>query len=128
MLASTPVLAVTYSNPIQASLARCEQLAGREKDRCESIHRRVQRLRLRQTANTYDRGNTMREQRVLRTTTQSSNIRRINEYDMNRLRRYDTNGVNPRRLIRRRDEEARSKCDDLEGTESTSASAQTGEH
>ena len=117
MLSASPAFALVYNNPIQASMARCNELAGREKDRCETIHRRVERLRLRQTANTYDRGNTLREQRILRPTTQPTSIRRTNQPNLSRLRRHDRDGGNARRLINRRDAEARAQCRGFDSTE-----------
>lgn len=117
LFVAAPAYAIIYNNPIEASMARCEQVTGREKDRCESIHRRVERLRLRQTTKTYTRGNTLREQRVLLPTTKTTNIRRTNQVDMSRLRTHDGSRGNSRRLINIRDESARSTCKDVPLTE-----------
>lgn len=114
LLAATPALA-SY-NPIQASDDRCDRVAGREKDRCLSIAKRNQRLRLRQARNTYTRGQTQRERRSLQQFNRNTNIRRRGNADLSRLRAHDTTGVSARRLINRRDEDARNACRGLDGT------------
>ena len=113
-LAATPAYA-TYYNPIAASDARCDQVTGREQQRCLSIANRNERLRLRQARNTYQRGQTLREQRVLTRFNRNTNIRRRGNERLT-IRTHDTMGVSARRLINRRDEEARNACNGLEGT------------
>ena len=119
LLIASPAYALMFQNPIEASRARCDAVAGREKLRCEFINNRVERLRFRQIRNTYERGSTMREQRVLRRQQNygENTIRRVRGYDMSRLRTHNRDGGNARRLINMRDEQARKACRSAEPTE-----------
>lgn len=113
--ASAPLAsaAETTANP-----NRCENLAGREKSRCEYVFQHSGRLRVRAAARSPQRrNNTVRDRRVIRTSTTQSNIRRIGNHDLARLRRHDKDGGRSRRYINMRDEMAREACKDLESTE-----------
>lgn len=109
--------ALVYTDPIRASRARCDQLAGREKDRCTFINNRIERLRLRQAQTEVTRTNTLRDRRQILNNVPRTNIRRIGNYDLQRLRQHDRDGGNARRMIKLRNEAARGACDHLEGTE-----------
>ena len=115
LVAATPVEAVMYNNPIEASRARCNEVAGREKSRCEFFNNRIGRFRLRQSTSTTTRGHTSREQRILRKD-QHTTVFRFGTANMARLRQHDRNGGNARRMITEKDAAARAKCEDLEGT------------
>lgn len=119
LCAASPAMALTFTGAIEASNARCNQLAGREKARCININKRVERLRLRQTTNTYQRGSTQREQRVLarQQNHERNSTERIRGFDMNRLRSHNRDGGNARRLINSRDEQARGACRLVDATE-----------
>lgn len=113
---ATPAHAIQYDSPIQASLARCSQQAGRAQARCLSIHQRVGRLRLRQLQTPIKQEPvTLRQQRILRRQQNQgeNNIRRVRGFDMNRLRMHNRDGGNARRLINNRDEQARAVCNNI---------------
>lgn len=99
------------------SRSRCDQLAGREKSRCTFINNRIERLRTRQAESAVIRTNTLRDRRQILDNRPRTDIRRIGSYDLERLRTHNRDGGNARRMIRLRDETARSACDSLEGTE-----------
>ncbi|MCB9808351.1 hypothetical protein H6770_03790 [Candidatus Peribacteria bacterium] len=119
LCSTAPVFALTYDNPIDASRARCTSLAGREKDRCVFINNRVERLRLRQAKDSYERGNTQRERRQLlqQQNYESNETRRIRGFDMNRLRKHDMTRRSARRLINSQDKKVRSACEDVDASE-----------
>ena len=108
---------LSSARTVTANANRCEHLAGRERDRCQYVVEHAGRLRVRAaTRSEIRRNNTLRDKRVIRTNTSTSNIRRIGDYNLQRLRQHSQDGGNSRRLINRRDEAARSACEDLEGT------------
>jgi len=114
-VAATPVQAVMYSDPIKASRARCDEVAGREKSRCNYVNDRIGRFRLRQSTATTTRGHTAREQRILRKDQHTTTFR-FGTTNLLRLRQHDKNGGNARRMIVEKDAAARAKCEDLKGT------------
>lgn len=117
LTAAPSAFAYIYTSPIDASRARCTEVAGRERDRCNFIHNRIERLRLRQSQNSYKRGQTLREQRSVAKNKPATNLRRIGNSDLIELRQRAHGGMNPRRAINRADEAARSACEGLESTE-----------
>ena len=112
--ASTPLTGAESRKA--AGAARCQELSGREKSRCMYVLEHSGRLRVSAPLNAVSRSNTVRDQRVIRKSTTKSNIRRIGNYNLSRLRRHNQNGGNARRLINSRDEFARDTCKYLEGT------------
>lgn len=101
----------------QVGVARCQNLSGREKSRCMYTLEHSGRLRVDSPLNAVSRSNTVRDQRVIRRNTTRSNIRRIGDHNLTRLRRHSQDGGRARRMINRKDETARDACRYLEGTE-----------
>ncbi|MBT5236803.1 hypothetical protein HOL63_00345 [Candidatus Peregrinibacteria bacterium] len=112
--ASTPLTGAESRKA--AGAARCQELSGREKSRCMYVLEHSGRLRVSAPLNAVSRSNTVRDSRVIRRSTTTSNIRRIGNYNLSRLRRHSQDGGNARRMINSRDEFARNACKYLEGT------------
>lgn len=98
----------------------CDQLAGREKARCENVMTNSRRrLQIRQASVESSRGNgiTARERRRVFENRPQRNIRRVGSANLSRLRQHNRDGGNARRQIQHRDEQARDACRGLESTE-----------
>ncbi|MBM3231285.1 hypothetical protein FJZ28_03070 [Candidatus Peregrinibacteria bacterium] len=107
-----PVGFARYTNDptISAAQARCMELAGREKTRCLTVHRRNDRLRLQNVGDRIPQARTIRERRVIITNKPATNIRRIGTYDLERLRTHNRDGGNARRQVKSRADSARDAC------------------
>lgn len=112
--ASTPLTSAAERS--DAGALRCKNLSGREKSRCLYVLEHSGRLRVSTPLNAVSRSNTVRDQRVIRRSVTTSNIRRIGDYNLSRLRRHSQKGGRARRLINRKDELARDACKYLEST------------
>ena len=102
---------------LRSSERRCERTSGRERERCKYDNSNTERQRYRNSRNSYTRGHTLREMRHVSKNRPATDIRRIGTPNLARLRRHNRNGGNARRMINRRDDYARSKCENLRSTE-----------
>lgn len=95
---------------------RCDNTAGREKNRCKYVNSKTERHRYTNSRNGIQRTHTLRERRHVSKNRPATDIRRIGTEDLERLRRHNRDGGNARRLINKRDKNARAKCENLEST------------
>lgn len=102
---------------LRASQRRCERTAGRERLRCEFTHDSEERIRFKTSRFGFTRGHTLRENRHVSKNRPARDIRRIGSKNLERLRRHNRDGGRSRRMIQNKEEGARSKCKNLEGTE-----------
>ena len=118
LFASAPVVVHAEGGmTLRAADRRCNRTAGRERDRCKYVNSRTERLRFTNSRNGYTRGHTLREMRHVSKNRPATDIRRIGSANLARLRRHNRMGGNARRLINTRDENARTACEQLRGTE-----------
>ncbi len=116
LFSSTPLVHATGTTTLRAAERRCARTAGREQARCKFVNSRTERLRYTNSRNGYTRGHTLREMRHVSKNRPATDIRRIGSPNLARLRRHNRNGGNARRLINTRDENARTACEQLRGT------------
>jgi len=116
ILATTVPTAEAARGTLRSTETRCEDTSGREAARCKYVNSKTERLRYRNSRNGYTRGHTLREMRHTSKNRPATDIRRIGTPNLARLRRHNRNGGNARRLINNRDENARTKCEELRST------------
>jgi hypothetical protein len=112
--ASAPMTLAAGRN--QVGIERCQQMTGREQSRCIYVLEHSGRLRVRATTKAVTRSSTVRQRRVIRQNTITSNVRRRGDKGLVQLKRHYQAGGNARRQINTRDEAARDSCKFLEGT------------
>ncbi|MDA1292651.1 MAG: hypothetical protein O3A81_02630 [bacterium] len=116
LVTTIPSSAYAARGTLRKTETRCENTAGRENIRCKYVNSKTERLRYSNSRNGYLRTHTLRERRHVSKNRPSTDIRRIGSEDLARIRRHNRDGGNARRLINRRDENARAKCESLEST------------